>query len=145
MTCKELKPCPFCGNEYPEIHSSRVYGSYYVHCRQCGVETGKTELKEEAVETWNRRRTIPKLKPCYMCLNARLDDELTDKNDFSSVGVGNSAKGVRMSIDSGYGKPLRVMVTMWDKKLQVNKIIGSYYPKFCPNCGRPIIEYEEGE
>lgn len=89
--------------------------------------------------------TCEKLKPCYMCLNARLDDDLTDKDDFSSIGVGNSVKGVRMSIDAGYGKPLRVIVTMWDKKLQVNKIIGDYYPKFCPNCGRPIIEYEEGE
>lgn len=90
-------------------------------------------------------KTISELKPCHMCLNARLDDELTDKNDFSSFSIGNSAKGIRMSVDAGYGKPLRIEVSMWDEKLQENKIVSRYYPKFCPNCGRPIIEYEENE
>ena len=52
----ELKPCPFCGNNYPEIHSSQVYGSYYAYCRQCGVKTRKTDTKEETVEVWNRRK-----------------------------------------------------------------------------------------
>lgn len=83
------------------------------------------------------------LKPCNMCLNARLDDELTDKNDLSYFFVGESAKGFRMTIGSGGGKPLRIDIEMWDEQLQENKIIGRYYPKFCPNCGRPIIEYEE--
>ncbi|MDE6020474.1 MAG: hypothetical protein K2H01_05735 [Ruminococcus sp.] len=85
------------------------------------------------------------MKPCFMCTNARVDFEFTDKNDFSSIGVGVSDTGFRMSIDAGFGKPLRIDVSMWDEGLQQNKLVCRYFPKFCPNCGRKINEYEGSE
>lgn len=51
----ELKPCPFCGNNFPKIYCSQVYESYYGYCSNCGVKTRKTDTKEEAIEVWNRR------------------------------------------------------------------------------------------
>lgn len=90
-------------------------------------------------------KKMTELKPCEMCLNARVDDELTDKNDFSSIGIGKSTVGVRLSLNAGYGKPLRFEITKWNEKTQRNELIATYYPKFCPNCGRPIIEYGDVE
>lgn len=55
----ELKPCPFCGFDYPEIweHNQQTtpYGQYYtVKCPWCGVEI-REQYEYEAVERWNRR------------------------------------------------------------------------------------------
>ena len=48
----DLKPCPFCGFEYPSIYQhsqlTSPYNSYYtVKCEECGVEVN--------AEAWNRR------------------------------------------------------------------------------------------
>lgn len=51
----ELKPCPFCGNNYLNIQSGQIYDNYWVYCGQCGVKTRKTDTKEETIEVWNRR------------------------------------------------------------------------------------------
>ena len=82
-----------------------------------------------------------KLKPCYMCDNGRLNEELTDDNDLSAFGIGDSVNGFRMMYCSGDGKPPRIEVEEWDEKAGWYKI-GVYYPKYCPNCGREIKEYE---
>ena len=55
----ELKPCPFCGFDYPEIwkHNQKTtpYGRYYtVGCPMCGVEI-REQYEYEAIERWNRR------------------------------------------------------------------------------------------
>ena len=84
-------------------------------------------------------------KFCYMCYNAKLDDtgELNDKNDFSSITVGNSASGYRIMISSGYGKSLRIEQWILCKDANTWALAGEYYPKYCPNCGREITEYNE--
>lgn len=80
-------------------------------------------------------------KPCGMCYNARLDDELTDENDYSAICIGNSVNGYRLMLCSGWGKPLRIEVEKWEDKTGWFKI-GHYYPKYCTNCGREILEYK---
>lgn len=58
----ELKPCPFCGNEYPTITESNGYG-IRIRCPQCNIsftrdyyETGRGELgRVRTIEAWNRR------------------------------------------------------------------------------------------
>lgn len=80
-------------------------------------------------------------KPCYMCDNARINGELTEDTDFSSISIGNSAKGYRMFLSSGYRKPPRIEVEQHDDKIGWHNI-GVYYPKYCPNCGREIKEYD---
>lgn len=37
--------------------------------------------------------------------NARLDDELTDENDFSAISIGSCSNGYCMMLCSGYGRP----------------------------------------
>lgn len=48
------------------------------------------------------------VKACRMCYNARLDDELTDENDYSAITIGSCTDGYRMMLCSGYGRPLRI-------------------------------------
>ena len=78
---------------------------------------------------------------CGMCYNARLDDELTDENDFSAIAIGSSVNGYRMMLCSGSGIPLRIEIEKWDERTGWYKI-GEYNPKYCPNCGRKIVEYD---
>lgn len=98
-------------------------------------------------------------EPCEMCLNARVwvptsdlngnglpdtddDDILTDETDFSSVPVGSCIPGYGLRVDSGYGRSVRIEATEWDPKSQKNVTVSCYMPKFCPNCGRPLVEYD---
>ena len=77
-------------------------------------------------------------QPCQFCLDASCDptDILTEENDYSSLSVGRVADGCRMSIDAGYGKPLRICVIQWNPTHQQNEQIAFYQPRFCPECGR---------
>ena len=81
------------------------------------------------------------LKPCRMCLNARVDDELTDSCDLSYITIGDCGKGFRIMIASGDGKPVRILFEhrfgdgIWH-------LVGIYYPSYCPNCGRKLSEYD---
>lgn len=81
------------------------------------------------------------MKACRMCLNARIDDNLTDDNDLSYIPVGKTTREHRIMIASGNGKPLSIDVEMLDEKIGQWVMVGMYNPKFCPNCGREILEY----
>lgn len=79
---------------------------------------------------------------CCMCLNARVVDGLTDHNDFSSIGIGKSCKGYSMFINAGNGVPVNIEVMAWNEKVQRNVTVAKYFPKYCPNCGRLLNEYQ---
>lgn len=83
------------------------------------------------------------MEPCEMCLNARVNSDLNDENDFSAHTVGKSDSDLRIMIESGWGQPVRIIFERY-----INSewhLAGVYYPKFCPNCGRPLIEYKRKE
>lgn len=85
------------------------------------------------------------IKYCSKCFNARIDpdNELTDYNDFSSSTIEyNKHDNFRMMLSSGAGKPLRIEAEKWSSSVQQWITVGQYYPKFCPECGRKITEYE---
>lgn len=82
------------------------------------------------------------LTPCNMCDNARINEELSDDNDFSSCTIGSFDKDCRIMLTSGWGKPLRIEISRWNDEAQRWEDIGVYYPKFCPECGREIKEYK---
>ena len=82
------------------------------------------------------------MKPCYMCDNARINEKLTDENDYSSCSLGDGKKGLRMMLSSGWGRPLRIELQEYCGGYGW-RTVGIYFPKFCPNCGREIIEYEK--
>ena len=80
------------------------------------------------------------MEACGMCDNARINDELTDDNDYSARTIGKCADGFRMMLCSGWGRPLRIEVEQWDENVGWYRI-GVYNPTHCPECGREIIEY----
>ena len=54
----ELKPCPFCGNEFPKEDVFDVDAStpvYSVSCRQCGAGSGLYGGKKACKNAWNSR------------------------------------------------------------------------------------------
>jgi len=79
------------------------------------------------------------LKACDMCNNAYTDSELHSDNDLSYTGIGECAKGYRILLRSGDGRPTEIIFEKWDERTGWS-IIGCYQPKFCPNCGRELKE-----
>ena len=55
----ELKPCPFCGCDKPELEERIITDyhikSYQVVCFLCAASTAFHISKEEATKAWNRR------------------------------------------------------------------------------------------
>lgn len=84
------------------------------------------------------------ISPCEMCYNARISDdpELTDETDVSYFTIGAIEK-YRIMSGAGGGKPPRLLFEVWNEKYGIWQTIGHYIPKYCPNCGRKITEYEE--
>lgn len=92
---------------------------------------------------------MKQINPCYMCDNARINDDLTDETDFGSFSLGSFNcdfdKGYHAMISTGYSKPLRVKFSHYNEKIREWEIVGIFYPKYCPNCGREIYEYGRNE
>lgn len=93
-------------------------------------------------------------KYCRFCFNSRIYqkteddwfcDPFTDENDSCSIGVGSAAKDTRIMISSGYGKPTRIEFDEWINDCREWITYARYYPKYCPECGRKIDEYERSE
>jgi len=91
---------------------------------------------------------------CKFCFNARVyqpteDDLLTgntldDTNDSSSIVVGEHMRPYRsIMINSGNGEPLNIEFLEWAVTRDRWETVGKYYPKFCPECGRRLDEYDE--
>ena len=90
---------------------------------------------------------------CKYCFNARVyeptEEELldpfssilTDENDFSSRSIGYCDKENRIMVSTGNGEPVRIEVERWIPQRSEWGIVGKYYPKFCPECGRKLNEY----
>ena len=97
------------------------------------------------------------MKYCKYCFNARIYEptdeelldpfstELTDENDFSSCSVGTCVKELRFMISSGHGVPVRIEIDRWNDNVKEWCTTGLYYPKYCPECGRKLDEYEKAK
>lgn len=82
------------------------------------------------------------IEPCYMCNNARVDDELTDYNDLSYIGVGKGIPQTNMYVRAGNRKPVAIIVSQFNKETCRVEDIAIYEPNYCPNCGRRLYEYD---
>ena len=83
----------------------------------------------------NEKRLIP----CGMCDNAFVNPELSKDNDLSYVTVGKCMAKMRMMVRSGDGKSTQIIVERYDP-VSGWYLAGSYRPRFCPNCGRELVE-----
>ena len=61
---KELKPCPFCGNNSPNDFCidmearhdlNNKFRHYFVHCWECGTLGPIQDTKIKAIAAWNER------------------------------------------------------------------------------------------
>lgn len=94
---------------------------------------------------------------CNFCFNAHvhanmpeveknyLDEGLHDNNDSSTATVGSKTPGFQIFLNSGGGEAVNIELCQWQEKGYQGKpgwsTIGIYYPKFCPECGRKLSEY----
>lgn len=100
---------------------------------------------------------------CKYCFNAHVwakipkneedyfDNGLDDSNDFSSHTIGVNSNGIQLYFNSGNGEACNVEVCQWISDLNGLEhsgrwhTVAKYYPKFCPECGRPLWEYSIDE
>lgn len=96
---------------------------------------GYRRIKLEIIEKEEDARNY-----CHVCCNATVEPELTSDNDLSYISVGETTEGYGMHIRSGDGKPTVLIVSKWEESLGRNIDVGIYKMKFCPECGRRLIE-----
>lgn len=83
----ELKPCPFCGYEYPHLmrEDCGPHTGYRVHCIACGT-TGPGFTGEDAQGTacdfWNYRVCDGTRKPAYRAICPNCMTEFRTRSDY---------------------------------------------------------------
>lgn len=98
---------------------------------------------------------------CNFCFNAHVynslpqteedyyDTGIDDSNDACSITIGHSASEHQIYFNSGNGKPCNIEICEWKENGYRGQpgwaTVGVYYPKFCPECGRPLVEYKIDE
>lgn len=83
---------------------------------------------------------------CRFCANNRTNPEweLDEDQVFYAISAGRSENGTRLMFVKNPNEPLVLEVSRWNDKInpQQWQPVGYYYPKFCPECGRKIDEYD---
>jgi hypothetical protein len=93
---------------------------------------------------------------CHFCYNAYVwakephdeddyfDEGLHDNNDFSSCSIGYSGEKYQMYYNSGNGQACNIELCTWREGYGW-LAVAKYFPKFCPECGRRLDEYDIDE
>lgn len=80
-------------------------------------------------------------KICSYCLNATVDSDLTSDNDLSYIPVGCCKEPYSIFMKTGNGGP--TVILFEDRNIQTpSRLAARFYPRFCPFCGRELIENE---
>lgn len=77
---EELKPCPYCGNDYPaKCFDPSLGWKYSIICNVCGMQGPRTKASDEAHAAWNalpRSRASPPTTPTASGCPERRDQSL---------------------------------------------------------------------
>jgi len=82
---------------------------------------------------------MEKATACGICNNAYVDAELQEDGDLSYTSLGECESGYRVFFRSGDSRPTEILFEKWYGKAGWH-LVGYYRPKYCPNCGRKLIE-----
>lgn len=132
------------------------YALGYDPCFNCNKKDVMCSMCE--LNYYRNKQIVDKeAKPpyCKYCFNARVykpteeelmdpfATELTDENDSSSCSVGHCfTRNRRFMINSGHGHPVNIEFEEWTETMPEWHRVGIYYPKYCPECGRRLDEYD---
>ena len=81
------------------------------------------------------------IKDCGFCFNSWTDPGLTPDNDLSYIGIGTCESGYNISLRTGDLRPTAILFEDLKSGKEV-LLKGIYVPKFCPECGRYLMENE---
>jgi len=83
------------------------------------------------------------MSACCLCENAYTNPELTSDIDLAFSTIGECELGFRILFKTGCAKPtvINFEVLIADEM----HVVGYYCPRFCPNCGRKLVENENEE
>ncbi len=86
---------------------------------------------------------------CRFCENNRTNPEweLDEEQVSYAMTIGDTEKGYRIMFDKNPYRPLEITFDTWNDQLKTPQWIqvGSYFPKYCPECGRKIDEYDRSK
>ena len=80
---------------------------------------------------------------CPYCANATIYEELSSGADLSYMHIGNLDPGYNLYLRTGDKRKTAIEISQWSNAYQRNIIIGEYIPKYCPECGRKLIENKD--
>lgn len=83
------------------------------------------------------------LPVCSRCVNAYVDNELEPGFDFSSRSLGESSPGYRIMLNTGNRQKTNITLERWNADHKQWEVEGYYIPKYCPECGRHLVENED--
>lgn len=86
---------------------------------------------------------------CRFCENNRTNPEweLDEEQVSYAMTIGRFERGHRIMFNKVPNQPLCIEFDYWreDFKPSQYQLVGYYYPKFCPECGRKIDEYDRSK
>jgi hypothetical protein len=86
---------------------------------------------------------------CRFCANNRTNPEweLDEEQVSYAMTRGKFEKGFRIMLSKNHYQPLCIEFDHWrdDLRTPQYQLVGYYYPKFCPECGRKIDEYDRSK
>ena len=86
---------------------------------------------------------------CKFCSNNRTNPEweLDEEQVSYAMTIGTSEKGYRVMYNKVPYRPLEITFDVWREDLNPSQWlqVAGYFPKYCPECGRKIEEYDRSK